>query len=234
MEDLKTALEPETSSDNRRDRLCVIVQAGDSNKYLGKEYTIKGIEGLTNKELEKLYPRYEAKFGKEAVTMFGNYIFGAYSKIVGLATPIEFYGYDINLDSEEDLTNDLENDPFISKSMASKLGEFYYNYGTYISPFAVTLITAKHLNFNKTIKNPNIINGTTTSSGGTAAGASAAAPAGAGAEAAAPEDAPPCSWATVSFFAAPPERRFIHSCRSVGCGIGFARFMAETTSSTDA
>ena len=158
MDDLKLALTPDESND-KRDRLYGVIQAGDSKKYLGKELTIKDIETMKGDEVEKYYKRYEAKFGKEVIATVGNYLFATYARLLGLAMPIAVFNYNVSIDSEEDLANDLNNDPIISKSIAGALGEFCYNYGTYLSPLIGAIITTKHLQFNEKLKPININGG---------------------------------------------------------------------------
>lgn len=161
MNDLTTIINsdvnnPSTTNDSSyKDRLCGIVAAGDSKKYFGKEYTIKDIESLTPADQEKLFNRYQVKFGKEVVTTVGNSILSLYARAIGLATPADILGIRISLNSEENLTNDLNNDPIISNSLAYALSEICYKYGVYLSPLIATLITTKHLSFNKSTTNKN-------------------------------------------------------------------------------
>ena len=70
--------------------------------------------------------------------------------------PVELFGIKVSLNSKERLTEDLSNDPIINNSLASALSEVCYKYGIYLSPLVATLITAKHLNFDKN-KNKCII-----------------------------------------------------------------------------
>ena len=162
MSDLQTILNNDPSpataeTTNYKDRLCAVLSSGDSKKYLGKEYTIKDIEALSPAEQEKLFQRYQIKFGREVVTTVGQSILSLYARAIGLTLPVELFGIKVSLGSEERLTEDLSNDPIINNSMASALSEVCYKYGVYLSPLVATLITAKHLNFEKD-KNYSIVN----------------------------------------------------------------------------
>ena len=158
MDDLKLALEPETT-DPKRDRLRGVIAAGDSKKYLGKDYSLQDIDALDPIQLDRLYGLYEAKFGKEVVVTVGNYLLSTYSRILGLVTPIQVMGYDVHVDSEEELTEELSKDPIIKTGMASVLSEVCFKYGPYISPLVATIITSKHLHFKKSndLKKSNLL-----------------------------------------------------------------------------
>ena len=161
MSDLQTILNNETSpataeTTNYKDRLCAVLSGGDSKKYLGKEYTIKDIEALSPADREKLFQRYQIKFGSELVTTVTT-ILSLYARAIGLTLPVELFGIKVSLGSEERLTEDLSNDPIINNGLASALSEVCYKYGIYLSPLVATLITAKHLNFKKD-KNYSIVN----------------------------------------------------------------------------
>ena len=104
---------------NYRDRLCAIVSSGDSKKYLGKEYTIKDIEALSPAQREKLFARYQIKFGREVVTTVGQSILSLYARAIGLTLPVELFGIKVSPNSEERLTEDMSNDPIINNRAAT-------------------------------------------------------------------------------------------------------------------
>ena len=93
------------------------------------------------------------KFGREVVTTVGQSILSLYTRAVGLTLPVKLFGIRVSLNSEERLTEDLSSDPIINNSMASALSEVCYKYSIYLSPLVATLITAKHLNFDKNKNN---------------------------------------------------------------------------------
>lgn len=100
-------------------------------------------------EQEKIFNLYEVRFGKEIVDTLGHAILSLYARLLGIDTPVDFLGFNIDLNSEEDLTKDLNNDPIISQTMGHLLSELFYKYGVYLSPLTATLITTKHLSINK-------------------------------------------------------------------------------------
>ena len=70
--------------------MCAVVSAGDSKKYLGKEYTIKDTESLSPQNQEKLFQRYQVKFGREVATTVGQSILSLYARAIGLTLPSNF------------------------------------------------------------------------------------------------------------------------------------------------
>lgn len=163
LNDLATTSSTETTSESlHKNRLLAIVSSGESKKYLGKEYSVDEVEKLDKEKIDKMYTSYEAKLSKEMIKSMGSCVFKLYSKALGVSLPIISQalpeGYQLGLDSEDDLTSDLEDDPFISVGLRNVLCEIYYNYGLYLSPVMMTLITSKHLTLKNNF-NPIIING---------------------------------------------------------------------------
>ena len=149
---IPTPVASTTKTTNYKDRLCGIVSSGDSKNYLGKEYTIKDIEVLSPADQEKLFQRYQVKFGREVITTVGQSILHLYARAIGLTLPVQLFK--VSLNSEEQLTEDLSYDPIsydpiINNSMASALSKVCYKYRVYLSPLVATLITTKHLNSDK-------------------------------------------------------------------------------------
>ena len=86
-----------TETTNYKDRLCGIVSSGDSKKYLDKEYTIKDIEVLSPADQEKLFQRYQVKFGMEVVTPIAQLILRLYAKAIGLTSPVKLFGIKVSI-----------------------------------------------------------------------------------------------------------------------------------------
>ena len=83
------------------------------------------------------------------MTTLGQSILSLYARAIGLTLPVEILGIRVSLNSEEQLTEDLSNDPIINNSLASAQSKVCYKYSMYLLPQVAILITAKHLNFDK-------------------------------------------------------------------------------------
>ena len=110
---------------------------------------MKDIETLSLANQEKLFWSYQIKFGREVVTTVSQSILSLYARAIGLTLPVEILGIRVSLNSEEQLTEDLSNDPIINNSLASAQSKVCYKYSMYLLPQVAILITAKHLNFDK-------------------------------------------------------------------------------------
>ena len=74
-------------TENLRERLIGIAVAGKSREYLGKSITSDEIGSLDQKELRKLYARYEAHMGGVVTKTMKKHFVSAYTNLVGLFLP---------------------------------------------------------------------------------------------------------------------------------------------------
>ena len=146
MDDLKL---PSTNSTSHTELLSLIAASGESKKYFGKETTVRDIVEMSPNDQEKLLQRYEAKFGHEVIKTVGNSLSSIYARCLGLATPVQVLGFNVNLASEQALADDLNNDPVIQTTLAHQLGKIWCAYGTLLAPLVAMLITAKNMDINK-------------------------------------------------------------------------------------
>ena len=50
----------------------------------------------------------------------------------------------LGVGSEDNLSKDLNEDPFLNKALQKITSNLYYNFGEYLVPISVALITGKH------------------------------------------------------------------------------------------
>ena len=86
-EDIREPTILETNETYLRERLIGVAVAGKSKKYLGKSITSDEIESLDQKELRKLYVRYEAHMGGVVTNTMKKHIVTAYINLVELFLP---------------------------------------------------------------------------------------------------------------------------------------------------
>lgn len=123
------------SDDGKRQKLLECVLTGNSKIYLGKMYTDEQIQKLKDDEVNKLFSIYEAKLSGQMVKSLGQSIIHMYSMGACVVLGIK---------SQNELRNDLENDPFLNSALQRFTCDLYYRFGSFLSPISVGLITGRH------------------------------------------------------------------------------------------
>ena len=122
-------------SDTKRQKLLECVLIRNSKLYLGKVYTEEQLTKLNEEEVEKLFNNYEAKLSVQMVKSLGKSIINVYSmeacSVLGIT-------------SQEALSEDLENDPFLNSALQRFTCELYYRFGSFLAPLSVGVITSRH------------------------------------------------------------------------------------------
>ena len=124
---------------SKKERLYSLAACGKTRQYLGTELSIEQIQQMSPQDIEKYHCRYEAQLGSRMVRSVGQTALTLYAKLVSLFAPI---------DSEQDLTYDLTQDPVVTKSLESLACDLYYRFGTLLAPLIMGLITVNHIDFN--------------------------------------------------------------------------------------
>ena len=122
-------------SDIKGQKLMECVLTGNSKQYLGKVGMEEQIKKLSAEEVDKLFSSYEAKLSGQMVKSLGKliirmYLMGAYA-VLGM----------INQDA---LSEDLEFDPFLNCALQRFTCEFYYRFGSFLTPLSIRLILSRH------------------------------------------------------------------------------------------
>ena len=122
-------------SDTKRQKLLECILTGNSKLYLGKVYTEKKVEELSNEEVDKLFNNYEAKLSGQMVKLLGPSIINMYSMgdcaVLGIR-------------NQDALSEDLENDPFLNSALQRFTCELYYRFSFFLAPLSVGIITSRH------------------------------------------------------------------------------------------
>ena len=136
MSDIENLLPaPENKSNSKKQKLLECVLTGNSKSYLGKIYTEEQINKLTDEEINKLFSVYESKLSGQMVKSLGKSIIHMYS-IAACSV--------LRINNQDDLSNDLENDPFLNSALQRFTCELYYRFGSFLAPLSVGLITGRH------------------------------------------------------------------------------------------
>ena len=116
-------------------KLLECVLTGNSKLYLGKVYTEEQVNKFSDEEVDKLFNNYEAKLSGQMVKSLGKSIINMYSMGACAA---------LGISNQDALSEDLENDPFLNSALQRFTFELYYQFGSFLAPLSVGLITSKH------------------------------------------------------------------------------------------
>ena len=120
---------------DKRDRLVACVLSGNSKMYLGKEYTEAQINEMDCTNVNTLLNRYESVLSAQMTKSLGKSIINLYSNIACSV---------LGIDNQQELSDDLECDPFLNTAMQRFTCDLYYRFGALLAPVSVGIITSKH------------------------------------------------------------------------------------------
>ena len=137
---------------DKRERLVACVLSGNSKMYLGKEYTEEQINKMDCNDVNTLLNRYESVLSAQMTKSLGKSVINLYSN---LACSV------LHVGNQQELSTDLECDPFLNTAMQRFTCDLYYCFGTLLVPVSVGIITGKHYAKNSITKlNDRSDNGT--------------------------------------------------------------------------
>ena len=120
---------------DKRERLVACVLSGNSKMYLGKEYTEQQINEMDYNSINTLLNRYESILSAQMTKSLGKTVINLYSN---LACSV------LDVGNQQELSTDLECDPFLNTAMQRFTCDLYYQFGTLLAPVSVGIITGKH------------------------------------------------------------------------------------------
>ena len=137
---------------DKRERLVACVPSGNSKMYLGKEYTEEQINEMDCTNINTLLNRYESVLSAQMTKWLGKSIINLYSNIACSV---------LGVGNQQELSTDLECDPFLNTAMQRFTCDLYYHFGALLAPVSVGIITGKHYTKNSITKlNERSNNGT--------------------------------------------------------------------------
>ena len=120
---------------DKRERLVASVLSGNSKMCLGKEYTEQQINEMDCNSINTLLNRYESILSTQMTKSLGKSVINLYSN---LACSL------LGVGNQQELSTDLECDPFLNNAMQRFTCDLYYWFGTLLAPVSVGIITGKH------------------------------------------------------------------------------------------
>ena len=125
----------DAQSDTKHQKLLECLLARNSKLYLGKAYTEDQLAKLSEEEVEKLFNNYEAKLSGQMVKSLGCSIIDMY--LMGACAVL-------GISNQDALSEDLENDPFLSSALQRATCELYHRFGSFLAPLSAGIITSRH------------------------------------------------------------------------------------------
>ena len=112
--------------------------SGNSKQYLGKEYTeqqINEMDIIRIYNIDILSKRYESVFSAQMTKSLGKSIINLYSNVACSV---------LGIGNQQDLSDDLECDPFLNTAMQKFTCDLYYRFFVFLAPVSVGIISGKH------------------------------------------------------------------------------------------
>ena len=128
---------------DKRERLVACILSGNSKMYLGKEYTEQQINEMDCNDVNTPLNRYESVLSSQMTKSLGKSIINLYSS---LACSL------LGVGNQQELSTDLECDPFLNTAMQRFTCDLYYRFGALLAPVSVGIITGKHYTKNSITK----------------------------------------------------------------------------------
>ena len=132
--------------DGKKQKILECIACGNSKVYLGKNYTEKRINKLSQEDINKLFVVYENNLSAQMAKSLGKSIINIYSTVACSLLKIE---------NPKELSDDLESDPFLNKALQRFTCSLYYRFGSLLAPVSVGIITSRHCVKNILANNKN-------------------------------------------------------------------------------
>ena len=127
---------------DKRERLVACALSGKSKQYLGKQYTEQQINEMDSYNIDILLKECESVLSAEMTKSLGKSV-NLYSNV-----PCSVLG----IGNQQDLSDDLECDPFLNTAMQRFTCDLYYRCSAVLAPVSVGIITGKHYTKNYVTK----------------------------------------------------------------------------------
>ena len=109
---------------DKRERLVACVLSGNSKMYLGKEYTEQQINEMDCTNVNALLNRYESILSAQMTKSLGKSVINLYSNIACSV---------LGVGNQQELSTDLECDPFLNTAMQRFICNLYYWFGALLA-----------------------------------------------------------------------------------------------------
>ena len=98
-------------------------------------YTEQQINEMNGNNINILSKRYETVSNAQMTKSLGKSVINLYSNVACSV---------LGVGNQQDLSNDLECDPFLNTAMQRFTSDLYHRFGAFLAPVSVGIITGKH------------------------------------------------------------------------------------------
>ena len=105
------------------------------NNIYEKKYTEQQINEMDSNYINILSNRYESVLNTQVTKSLGKSVINLYANIACSV---------LGVGNQQDLSNDLECDPFLNTALQRFTCDLYYHFGTFLASISVGIITSKH------------------------------------------------------------------------------------------
>ena len=117
--------------------------SGNSKQYFGKEYTEQQINEMDSYNINILSKTYESVLSAQMTKSLGKSVINLYSNVACSV---------LGVGNQQDLSDDLECDPFLNTAMQRFTCDLYYRFGAFLASVSAGIITGKHYAKNSVTK----------------------------------------------------------------------------------
>jgi hypothetical protein len=127
---------PESDIAQKRRKLCAAVAGGVFKTSL----SVADLAKASDAKISELYVEYESQLGKTIVSTIGQTAIQLYVDVAQRVLALN----GLCIPNEKPFVTDLDADPFLKQALSDAGCNLYFNYGKWLAPLSVALITAKH------------------------------------------------------------------------------------------
>ena len=125
---------------DKRERLVACVLSGNS-KCTKEKNTLNS--KLMRWTVQYTLNRYKSVLSAQMTKLLGKSIINLYSNVACSV---------LGVGNQQELSTDLESDPFLNTALQRFICDLYYHFGTLLAPISVSIITGKHYTKNSITK----------------------------------------------------------------------------------
>ena len=150
LEDYKTDdVVVEEDLDVKRESLAILTNIGETEMYLGVNLSLKDVDKLTEKKVEKYYNRYQAVLGRKVTGTLVDEGLKMFSNLTSLLLPI---------DDVEALSSDLSNNEAVKRELGVLAGLLILKGGRFVAIASVVFEVVKHIKFTEKVSQQSLEN----------------------------------------------------------------------------